>query len=158
MAEQRSSEFSVLLRFPGKPNVKITFFCAALWPKQGGKSGLYRLKIGRQTDAGAGQFSETWHPAPHRYEFLTPSAAWDMVARLTDVDPSEPPLPDIGRGTPVRVPNGNVLAGHPQYDITRTVTSPVRLSDGRVHVAVLLMGRGMVHVPLDEIQIIGGGK
>lgn len=152
MADKRTHDFSVLLRFPGKASVKILFYSASLWPDQGGRDGLYRLKIGKSSGK---DFSEAWHPGPRKYEFMTPAAAWKLVASLGGQDVSEPDeLPEIPVGTPVRVPNGNVLAGEIQYDITRTATAPVRLSDGRGYVVVGLIGRGAVHVPLDAIDIM----
>lgn len=154
MADKRPFEFSVLLRFPGKESVKIMFFSAALWPDKGGRDGLYRLKIGTPVE-GKAEFSEAWHPGPRKYEFLTPMAAWKLVAAMGGQEVCEPgELPEIPVGTPVRVPNGNVLAGEVQYDITRTATAPVRLIDGRGYLVVGLIGRGAVHVPLDAIEIM----
>ena len=158
MAEKRASEFSVLLRFPGKDSIKIQFYSASLWPGKGGTEGHYRLKVGHALPDTPGQFSEAWYPAAHRYEFLTPSQAWEIVGGLSGGSPvAEEPLPDLPPASPVRVPNGNVLDGQTQYDITRTATRPVRLSDGRAYVVVNMIGRGAVHVPLDTIDIIKKG-
>jgi len=155
MAEKRASEFSVLLRFPGKASIKIQFYSAALWSDKGGTEGHYRLKVGHALPETAGQFSEAWHPAAHQYEFLTPTQAWELVGKLGEGDSiEEAPVPDIPLGTPVRVPNGNILGGQIQYDITRTTTQPVRLNDGRIYVVVTMIGRGAVHVPLDTIGFI----
>jgi hypothetical protein len=154
MAEKRNPEFSILLRFRGKAGAKIEFFCAGLWPKQGGKPGLYRLKIGTPLEGRPGAFSETWHPGPRKYVFMTEAEAWGLVASQAGHDADEgPATPTVPVGTPVRVPNGNFLDGQAMFDVTRTATVPVRLSDGRDYVVVNMIGRGAIHVPVDDIEI-----
>ncbi|WP_319543177.1 hypothetical protein [uncultured Pseudodesulfovibrio sp.] len=156
MADKRTYDFAVLLRFTGKKTVKILFYCASKWADKGGKAGLWRLKIATPRKGKPGEFSEVWHPAPRKYEFLTNAQAWKVVTGLTGKCPvTSGPVPDIPVGTVVRVPNGRELAGETQYDLSRTATRPVRLQDGRDHVVVSLLGRGMIHVPVDDIEIIG---
>jgi hypothetical protein len=159
MADKRLHDFSVLLRFPGKESLKIMFYSAALWPGQGGREGLWRLKLATPVDTSTGTFSEGWYPAPHQYEFLTPAKAWELVRKWSGQNLAGPKrLPDIPPKTKVRVFNGNRIAGEKQYDLTWTTTEPVRLSDGRGYVVVMMPGKGNVHVPLDDIELIGGRK
>ncbi len=152
MAEKRPHDFEFLLRFQGKKKVKIHFYSAAHWPNKGGKKGLFRLKVSTYLDK-TGTYSERWYPAPHQYDFLTQAKAWELVKTWSSQPVTRPePIPNIPPKTRVRVFNGNIFEGEKQYDLTWTLTKPVRLSDGRVYVVVLLPGKGHEHVPLSDIS------
>ena len=153
--DPRPHEFTTLLKRQGADTIKITFYSAKHWPDQGGKEGLWRLKVGRPKKEKPGEFSERWWPAPRDYQFLTKARAWELVAEMAsfgDITPA--PRPDIPKATPVRVPNGKIVAGDMQYDATRTSCTPIRLEDGRDYVQVLLYGQGTIFVPVDEITIM----
>ena len=153
--DHRPYEFTVLIRPRGKESIKITFYSANQWPKAGGRDGLWRLKIGHPKKNKPGEFSERWWPGPREYRFLTDSKAWSLVAEMTNKGDIVPgPLPNIPVATPIRVPNGNVIGGELQTDVTRTATKPVRLDDGRAYVVVHMFGKGAVHVPVDEITVL----
>ncbi|WP_237559935.1 hypothetical protein [Desulfohalovibrio reitneri] len=48
------------------------------------------------------------------------------------------------------------MSGQTRYEITRTASEPIQGMDGRWYVAVLLVGAGITHVPVDEMQLMGG--
>lgn len=67
--------------------------------------------------------------------------------------PSVWAAPDLRPGQPVRVLNGRTAEGvGPLFDLTRVASAPIRGFDGRWYVAVVLMGRGLVHVPASDVQ------
>lgn len=153
--ESRPYEFSIIFRCREKGSLKVTFYSAKQWPEHGGRDGAWRLKVGRPKKDKPGEFSECWWPRPREYKFLTSSRAWELVAELTLQDKPVPaPITEIPRDTLVRVPNGNILAGEVQYDLTRTATEPVRLDDGRDYVVVLMVGQGLIHVPVDNVIVL----
>lgn len=159
MADPRKPVFSILIRptKEGAPSRKVSFYPAELWPNQDGRKGTFRLKVGVQHPDRPGDFSESWHPGPRVYEFMTPVAALGLVMEMCLGKPVKRRSPRrIPVGTPVRIRNtrADVRKGAPEYDLSRTATRPVRLADGRDYVVVLLVGRGMVHVPLDDVEVI----
>ena len=125
MSEKRQKSASVLLKFPGKPSVKVELFPAEAWAGklEGARPGLYRLRV-----AGAwldGLFSEA-------EGFATLPT---LAGRLAQAAQDPPALP---RGSRVAVPTGRILEdGRPTFNVTFTTSPPFRGHDGRYRVFVI---------------------
>jgi len=142
MAEKRIFSSSICVKTSATTLSKLELFPAEQWDD--GPAGCYRVRENRR-----------WIDLPEGGRcFLTPKQLSELVVeRLTGARPAfVSEKPDLPKGTPVRVPNKKVIDGRPLYDITKTVSDPIRLFDGRWHVAVLLYGKGIVFVPADGLE------
>lgn len=153
MAEHRTKSASILLDIGRKRRIPLDLFPAEQWPGvAGAEPGLYRVRV-------AGR----WHAPSGKYTFLNLGGVMALAGRLlagelapgqggiTSSEPSRPPK--MPRGTPVRVANGHVLEdGTRLRDLTRTASEPILAHDGRWMVAVLMPGRGIVHVPCSDCE------
>lgn len=150
MAEKRTFSSSVCVKSGAKTMFKIEFFPAEQWQEStqaGGElAGRYRLRINRR-----------WHDLPEGGPaFLDVVQIAVLMASLaTGTDPALPAAPDLPRTSVVSVPNGRILAGQTQREVTRTITDPFRAYDGRWHVAVTLYGKGGVIMPVADVIIKG---
>ncbi|MBU1002773.1 MAG: hypothetical protein KKE73_09645 [Proteobacteria bacterium] len=133
---------TIMLKNDGRTAIKIELFCASSWPgSSGARRGLVRLRVDRR-----------WFQAGTKYTFFNADGvALLMGAILAGKGLELAQAPDLPRGSRVRVPNGNAVAGQPLYDKTRTVADPIMGIDGRWYVPVTLFGQGTFHVPVDEL-------
>lgn len=117
--------------------------------RHGGPAGRYRVRIDRR-----------WHDQPEGADaWLDPTGVGTLVAELLSgagLPDAVPPRPDLPRGTRVSAPNGREVGGLPMRDGTRTATEPVLGYDGRWLVGVILCGRGVVMVPVDDLVVRDG--
>lgn len=153
MAEHRTKTASILLDIGRKARIALDLFPAEQWPgKAGSAPGLFRVRVDGK-----------WHSPSGKYTFLPLPAVLALAGRLlagglgrgragiAEAEPSRPPK--MPRRTPVRVANGKVLPdGTRLRDLTRTASDPILAHDGRWMVAVLMPGRGFVHVPCADCE------
>jgi len=143
--EQRKAEHTILLRNKRK-TIKVELFPATRWPDQpGAREGLFRMRVDRK-----------WHSPCGKYSFLPWPAILDACRALLtgDADCSGIQEPDIQQGTAVKARNGHRLAGQDMREITRTATPCFRGADGRKHTFILLYGKGLVQVPVSELEVV----
>lgn len=148
--EKRKKNMSILLKNESKTAMKIELFPAEQWAGEssGASRGLFRLRI-----------DGCWYnQGDSKYTFLSLIGVAKTLERLLGDNLGIktnliPPRVEITYGTPVRIPNGNTLGGKPMYDLTRTATEPILGFDGRWHVGVILIGKGAVMMPVDEMEV-----
>lgn len=136
--------------------------------RHGGPAGRYRVRIDRRWhDQPDGADASLLSPSvglargarPTAAAWLDPTDVGTLVAALlagSSVPDAVPPRPDLPRGTRVSAPNGRESGGLPMRDSTRTATEPVLGYDGRWLVGVILCGRGVVMVPVDDLVVRDG--
>ena len=141
MASERNPDYSVLLKKEGKTKSKIEFFFP---PKTGERC---RARVNGR-----------WHQ-PGQGSSISPREVQDLIIEelreMTEA-PAPEPKPDIRKHTSVRVANGKVLDGKRQFDVTRTSTDPIQGYDGRWYVGVILLGEGVVMVPVEDVEVRNG--
>ncbi len=143
MAEIRKFETVICVKNGAKTAFRIELFCAEQWANSA--QGRYRCRVNRRWRNGS-----DGKPA-----YLDLPQIGELVAELAggDAAPTLEPPPDLPRGSRVSAPNGNVVNGQALYDLTQTVSDPIRAHDGRWYVLVLIWERGHVFVPVDTLQI-----
>lgn len=142
MAEKRQAWKTVCVWFRAKQEFRFELFASEQWPD--GAPGRYRVRLDRRWLDGAdgGRL------------YLDAAGIGALLAeRLGGPKLAEEAAPDLRPGQPVRVLNGRTAEGvGPLFDLTRVASAPIRGFDGRWYVAVVLMGRGLVHVPACDVQ------
>jgi hypothetical protein len=141
MAEQRRYSRLICVWAGAKRECKLELFPSEQWPD--GAPGRFRVRVNRR-----------WLDAPEGGRmYLDQAQVGALLAeRLGGPALQDGEVPDLRRGQPVRVPNGRQAEdGSPLHDLTRVAGAPIRGFDGRWHVPVVLIGRGLVHVPATEI-------
>jgi hypothetical protein len=144
MAEQREKSIAVLLHSGRKTRAKVELFPAEQWKAEGGRPGLYRLRVNGK-----------WLSNGHKYVFHSLEGVQEAVGQvlgpLLGAEAEEAPRPDLPQGTAVKVPNGKRIGDQPLYEITHTSTPPIQARDGRWYVAVTRWGEGRVFVAVDDL-------
>jgi hypothetical protein len=138
MASERNPDYSVLLKKEGKTKSKIELF----FPLEMGER--YRVRVNGR-----------WHQ-PGRDSHVSPREVDDLIAaELGEITraPAPEPKPDIRKHTSVRVANGKTVGGERLYDVTRTSTDPFQGYDGRWYVGVIMLGEGVVMVPVEDVEV-----
>jgi hypothetical protein len=148
MADKRKAEYTILLKKQSKTALKIDVFDADLWRE--GRKGLFRARLNGR-----------WHTDPgQRVSFKTPLGIGryfsKQLVRTLKGEDLESRVPDIPEGTSVRAFNGTVLDGQRQYDVTRTAMAPFRGYDGRWFVPVIMLGKGLVMLPVEDVEVRHG--
>ncbi|WP_034609312.1 hypothetical protein [Desulfovibrio aminophilus] len=142
MAERRKVWKSVCVWYGAKLTLKFEMFPSEQWPD--GARGRYRVRLDRR-----------WLDAADGGRLYLDAAGIGalLAERLGGPKLAEEAAPDLRPGQPVRVLNGRTAEGvGPLFDLTRVAGEPIRGFDGRWYVAVVLMGRGLVHVPASDVQ------
>lgn len=140
MAEKRNFCSVICVKTSAKSTVKIELFPSEQW--EDGETGRYRLRIDRK-----------WHDHPDGGNaYLDLVQIGTLAASLAVGMPQAlAPEPDLPSGSSVSVPNGRILCGQVQRDVTRTTTPPILAYDGRWYAGVLMWRRGTVMKPVDEL-------
>ena len=149
MTEKRSKNMSILLKNESKTATKIDLFSSTEWPDApDARPDLYRLRIN----------GKWFCPGDEKYTFMTlegiTAATMRILADCMDQPHPCQARPNIGNGTPVRVPRRK-LAGQTMFDLTRCATEPIQGIDGRWYAGVILIGKGTEMMSVDNIEVQG---
>ena len=144
MADSRTKTHTVLLTVNSKKKM-LELFAADLWPEQGAREGLWRVRIDGR-----------WHCPLGKYSFLTLAAVAELTASLLAggvlVEPEA--LPDwVRKGVDVRAHGLESLESAPvQTSRGYTVDDPQLGPDGRWHVLCQLFTRGKRFMPVADLS------
>lgn len=139
MGDPRKPFRVLLLRIPGKKNVKIELYDASLFEQS--RAGQVRIRIdGRWAD-----------PSYLTREELTKWLECTLLEDTTQLEPA--PRPDLPKGSRVRVRNGNQGPDGPMYDVCFTRTPPFRGPDNRWYVFVGRFANSDEPVACEELEI-----
>ena len=143
----KKKSLSIMLATSRKTDLKIDLFESKNWHHAAGSGpGKYRIMVDGK-----------WIGLAHdQYTFFTLDGitkyAKTLIAAALGCDLPAPKPPDIKDGGRVRIKSGEV-GGMPIYDKTFACGNPIQGISGRWFIGVIVVGRGMQMVAVDELEV-----
>lgn len=145
MAEKRKFSKVFCVKNNAKTSYKIEVFPAEQW--ENGVVGQYRLRINRK-----------WSEPPEANSYYTQAMIFEILQNLSFGScQTLADAPNLPCGSRVKVTTEKIATDLGEVRMcacTFTSTPPIRGYDGNFYVGVLLLGKGVAFVPVEDIEII----